>query len=61
MHQTFTLVSTLLKNTKNKQHVLPVVKNYEPSEALIHNILNYSKSLSVIKSKSVDFIEVVAN
>jgi hypothetical protein len=61
MQQTFTLVSTLLKTTKNKQQVSKLVDDFEPSDYLIQNILNYSKSLTIKKSKSVGFIEVVAN
>ena len=61
MQQTFTLVSTLLKTTKNKQQVSKLVDDLEPSDYLIQNILNYSKSLTIKKSKSVGFIEVVAN
>ena len=61
MQQTFTLVSTLLKTTKNKQQVSKLVDDIEPSDYLIQNILNYSKSLTIKKSKTVGFIEVVAN
>ena len=61
MQQTFTLVSKLLKTTKNKQQVSKLVDDLEPSDYLIQNILNYSKSLTIKKSKSVGFIEVVAN
>ncbi len=61
MQQTFTLVSTLLKTTKNKQQVSKLVDDLEPSDYLIQNILNYSKSLTIKKSKTVGFIEVVAN
>ena len=61
MQQTFTLVSTLLKTTKNKQQVSKLVDDLEPSDYLIQNILNYSKSLTIKKSKSVGFIDVVAN
>ena len=61
MQQTFTLVSTLLKTTKNKQQVSKLVDDLEPSDYLIKNILNYSKSLTIKKSKTVGFIEVVAN
>ena len=61
MQQTFTLVSKLLKTTKNKQQVSKLVDDLEPSDYLIQNILNYSKSLTIKKSKTVGFIEVVAN
>ena len=61
MQQTSTLVSTILKTTKNKQQKPIIVDDIEPSDSLIQNILNYSKSLTVKKSKSVGFIEVVAS
>lgn len=34
---------------------------FEPSDAVINNILNYSKALSVRKSKQIDFFEMVLN
>ena len=61
MQKTSTLVSTILKTTKNKQQKPAIVDDIEPSDSLIQNILNYSKSLTVRKSKSVGFIEVVAS
>lgn len=61
MQQTSTLVSTSLKTTKNKQQTEKHAEIPEPSEELIQNILNYSKSLTVKKSRDVGFIEVVAS
>jgi hypothetical protein len=61
MQQTSTLVSTSKKNTKNKQHAEMHVETPEPSDNLVQNILNYSRSLTVKKSESVGFIEVVAS
>lgn len=61
MIKTSTLVSTKLKITKNKQTVEMPFEDLEPSDNLIQNILNYSKSLTVKKSNSVGFIEVVAS
>ena len=61
MQQTFTLVSTYLKTTKNKQQAQTLVDDMEPSDSLILNILSYSKSLTVKPSKSVGFIEIVAS
>ncbi len=62
MQQTSTLVSTSLKTTKNKQQAeTRVDETPEPSENLVQNILNYSKSLTIKKSNSVGFIEVVAS
>jgi hypothetical protein len=61
MHKTSTLVSTLLKTIKNKQQASPLVVDNEPSDSLIQNILNYSKSLTIKKSESIGFIEIVAS
>jgi hypothetical protein len=61
MQKTSTLVSTILKTTKNKQQQVTIVDRIEPSDSLIQNILNYSKSLTIQKSQSVGFIEVVAS
>jgi len=61
MQKTSTLVSTLLKTTKNKQQKATIVDDIEPSDSLIQNILNYSKSLTIQKSQSIGFIEVVAS
>jgi len=61
MQKTSTLVSTILKTTKNKQQKVTLVDDIEPSDSLIQNILNYSKSLTIQKSKNVGFIEVVAS
>ncbi len=61
MQQTFTLVSSTLKSTKNKQQAPILVDDQSPSDSIIQNILNYSKSLSVKKSKTIGFIEIVAS
>ncbi|MBK6986283.1 MAG: hypothetical protein IPH32_16795 [Bacteroidetes bacterium] len=61
MQKTSTLVSTILKTTTNKQQTNNFVDEPEPSDSIIQNILNYSKSLTIQKSKSVGFIEVVAS
>ena len=61
MIQTSTLVSTSLKKSKNKQQAAMPVEKLEPSDSIIQNILNYSKSLTVTKSDTVGFIEVVAS
>lgn len=37
------------------------VRTSEPSQQSIQNILNYSKALSVKRSKSLDYLEVVLN
>ena len=61
MQKTSTLVSTLFKTVKNKQQASQVVVNNGPSDSLIQNILNYSKALTVKKSDSIGFIEMMAS
>lgn len=61
MQKTPTLVSTLLKTTKNKQQAITLVDEIEPSDSIIQSILNYSKSLTIKKCESTGFIEVVAS
>jgi hypothetical protein len=61
MQQTSTLVSSTLKSTKNKQQGTKLVDGNEPSDSLIQNILNYSKSLTINKSTTIGFIEIVAS
>ena len=61
MQKTSTLVTTILKTTKNKQQKATFVHDFEPSDSLIQNIFNYSKSLTIKKSNFVGFIEVVAS
>lgn len=62
MHKTSTLVSTTSKkSTKNKQPAAMPVEIPSISDSVISSILNYSKSLTVKRSDSVGFIEVVAS
>jgi hypothetical protein len=61
MHQTFTLVSSYVKTYKNKQQPAKLVDDISPSDSIIQNILNYSKSLSIKKSKYTNFIEITSN
>ncbi len=42
--------------TKKKEDYM-----YVPKQQTIDNILNYSKALSVRKSKNLDFIEMILN
>ncbi|MDF1672877.1 MAG: hypothetical protein P1U41_05205 [Vicingaceae bacterium] len=44
----------LLNLTKEKMY-------YTPKKETINNILNYSKALSIRKSKQLDFIELILN
>jgi|GEM_PF-2575299 len=61
MHKTSTLVSTSEKSTKNKQQAVMPVEIPDVSSSVIDSILNYSRSLTVKRSDSVGFIEVVAS
>ncbi len=61
MHKTSTLVSTSEKSTKNKQQAVMPVEIPDISNSVIDSILNYSRSLTVKRSDSVGFIEVVAS
>lgn len=52
------IVSTpLLDNKTELEHEFP----FEPSNNVINKILNYSKALSIKKSKNIDFFELVLN
>jgi hypothetical protein len=49
-------------NTKmNKQVDNSKEFPYEPGNNVINNILNYSKALSIRKSKSMEYFELVLN
>ncbi len=61
MIQISTLVTSKIKTLKNKQHVATPVDDCEPNQSIINNILNFSKSLSIKKSNTIGFIEVVAS
>jgi hypothetical protein len=61
MQQNSTLVSSTLNPTTNKQQRTKTVDENEPSDSLIQNILNYSKSLTINKSKTIGFIEMMAS
>ncbi len=61
MQQNSTLVSSTLNPTKNKQQRTKTVDENEPSDYLIQNILNYSKSLTINKSKAIGFVEIIAS
>jgi hypothetical protein len=61
MQKNFTLVYSTLKSAKNKQHRDKYVVDNEPSDSLIQNILNYSKSLKIHKSPTIGFIEIIGS
>lgn len=63
--QTFTHFD-FLKLTEDEKHIkselLKIVKKEKsPKQQTINNILNYSKALSVRKSKNIEQIEMVLN
>ena len=51
------LSSHLLNNETEQSKEFP----FEPSNNVINIILNYSKALSIRKSKSIEYIEMVLN
>lgn len=65
--QTFTHLEflELEQNEKSFKESLDKMEDnderYSPKKQTINNILNYSKSLSIKKSKHVDFIEMILN
>lgn len=65
--QTFTHLE-FLELAQNEKTLKESLNNMEasqpelsPKRQTINNILNYSKALSVKKSKNVDYIEVILN
>tara|TARA_B100000809_G_scaffold65945_1_gene62592 strand:- start:4439 stop:4636 length:198 start_codon:yes stop_codon:yes gene_type:complete len=59
--------SDLLEITEQENDLKTFLKQkkearmYSPKKETISNILNYSKALSVRKSKKLDFIEMILN
>jgi hypothetical protein len=59
--------SDILKITKQENELKSLFKlknenkMYSPNQETIGNILNYSKALSIRKSKNLDFIEFLLN
>ena len=52
----------LLSDTKMNKEADDVTDfPYEPGNNIINNILNYSKALSIRKSKRMDYFEMVLN
>jgi len=49
--------STKMNEEVNADNEFP----YEPGNNVINNILNFSKALSIRKSKKIDYFEVVLN
>ena len=61
MHKISTLVSLSLKQTSIKLKDTPLLDICAPSDLTIQNILNYSKALSVKKTKTLGFIELMSS
>ena len=69
MSHTYTL-SDLVQFTKEEDAIIKSIffnakkfnnKKVEPPKHIINNILNYSKALSIRKSKNLDNIEMILN
>jgi len=62
MNKISTKKITVPFNTKIKEEIANMIEfPYEPGNNVIDNILNYSKALSIRKSKSDDYFELVLN
>lgn len=65
--QTFTYLEfiELEQNEKSFEESLnkmeETTSKYSPKKQTIDNILNYSKALSIKKSKNIEFIELILN
>lgn len=59
--------SNLLEITEKEQELKLLLnqkkedKMYTPRKEVVDNILNYSKALSIRKSESLDYIEMILN
>ncbi len=60
MDKTSTLVLTNFTKLKNKRHAENHAEIPLLSDSVINSLINYSKSLTIKKSSSVGFIEIVA-
>lgn len=61
MNKTSTKKNIITSPTKKMKTELNNYDPFEPEAFVINNILNYSKALSVRKSKIMDHIEMVLN
>lgn len=63
MIKTSTLTTTSLNNSpetgNKKQEEIQLPEFAEPSAACVNSILNFSKSLKVLKSSFIDSVEIV--
>ncbi len=58
------LVNFTQKESKMVEEIFPTVvqeEEQQPSESALRNILNYSKALSVRKSKNSELIKMILN
>lgn len=63
MNKTFTQKKISTSQSQKVNEVLENASDFtsEPDANIINNILNYSKALSIRKSKNVEYIETVLN
>ncbi len=62
MNKTFTKkIIVPVKTKKNEEFDNTIEFPYEPGNNVIANILNYSKALSVRKSKNLEYFEMMLN
>jgi len=65
MNKTFTYSKKLISPKFKAESEIEMIKSnpieHEPDQNVIENILNYSKALSIRKSKNLEFIETVLN
>jgi hypothetical protein len=62
MNKISTQKSTKNLNTKMNENIDSTTDfPFEPGNTVINNILNYSKALSIRKSKSLEYFEMVLN
>jgi hypothetical protein len=59
MTKTFTLSLDITEKTKKEAKLPEVIQNAEPSAQTLQNILNFSKNLQVLKSNTLQYIEVM--
>lgn len=61
MNKTSTKKTVLPDTEMNKEIDITNDFPYEPGNNVINNILNYSKALSIRKSRQMDYFEIVLN
>ena len=59
MTKTFTLNLDITEKTSKEAKLPEVIQNAEPSAQTLQNILNFSKNLQIVKSNTLQHIEVM--